>query len=288
MGLNLCDQVQIPGVPAGARLAAKADLPAGLDASRNLHLEALIPHLDQSSRAVESFLEREVHLHLDVLAAARASVTGHGLGRLPGSVTVRGGTRSRPRSTRLFRAPSREEVLERAARPVATAAGAGGGGRSGGIGRLSAAAEGAEEVREVLSAGAAKLVADVSALASAVTGERTALAEWVARQRVARRTEPASSRAPRSRYLLPVGSERVVLLALLGIAENLVGLVHFLEPGFRGLVAGILVRVKLAGQPPIRPLDLVRGGCPGHSYGFVVVLVFHGSPLGRRSPRWLP
>src|ERR1035437_9844745 len=85
MGLNLGDQVQIPGVLAGAGLPPGAALPAGLDASRNLHLEALTPPLDQSSRAVESFLEREVHLHLDVLAAARAPVTRRWLSRMAGA-----------------------------------------------------------------------------------------------------------------------------------------------------------------------------------------------------------
>ena len=55
----------------------------------------------------------------------------------------------------------------------------------------------------------------------------------------------------------PVGAELVVLLALLGVAEHLVGLVDLLELRLGGLVAGVHVGMVLAGELAVRLLDLL-------------------------------
>src|SRR5262249_29137828 len=66
------------------------------------------------------------------------------------------------------------------------------------------------------------------------------------------------------------------------IAEYLIGLVDFLEACLRRLVAGIHVRMVLAGQLPVGLLQLLVGGGLGHAERGIVVLEFH-----RYSPRIL-
>ena len=60
--------------------------------------------------------------------------------------------------------------------------------------------------------------------------------------------------------VLPVLAELVVFLAFLRVGEHLVGLVYFLELSLGRLVAGVNVRVILAGQLPIRLLDILFSG----------------------------
>src|SRR5204862_5203633 len=54
----------------------------------------------------------------------------------------------------------------------------------------------------------------------------------------------------------------VVLLALLGIGQRVVGLLDLLEPLLRGVVAGVPIRVVLAGELGVGPLDLVGRRLP--------------------------
>src|SRR4029078_6353759 len=54
-------------------------------------------------------------------------------------------------------------------------------------------------------------------------------------------------------------AEGVVLLALVGIGQHVVRLGRLLEPRLRCVVAGVAVRVVLAGQLAVRLLDLVVG-----------------------------
>src|SRR5215468_5761891 len=77
------------------------------------------------------------------------------------------------------------------------------------------------------------------------------------------------------RIALPVGSQRVVALPLLRVAQDLVGLGHLLEPGRRLLALGN-VGVVLAGEPSVGGLDRLVVGVLGHAENLVVVLVFHG------------
>src|SRR6266496_3577564 len=82
--------------------------------------------------------------------------------------------------------------------------------------------------------------------------------------------------------VLPVGPERVVPLALLGVAPDLVSLRDFLEAGGRILALGD-VRVMLPRQAPVGGLDRLVVGVLGHTENLVVVPVFHGITQ-RRAP----
>src|SRR3990170_9167222 len=92
--------------------------------------------------------------------------------------------------------------------------------------------------------------------------------------------EPLEGPRPGLGVALPVGAETVVALALLGVGEDLVGLVDLLEAVGRPLGPGN-VGVMLPGQPPIGLLDRPVVGVPGYSEDLVVVLVFHHSNCSR-------
>lgn len=64
---------------------------------------------------------------------------------------------------------------------------------------------------------------------------------------------------------VPGGAETVVLLALLGVTEYLVGLCDILEPLLRTWVVRIDVGVVLAGQPSERLADVLLVGIPGYA-----------------------
>src|ERR1035438_3845674 len=68
----------------------------------------------------------------------------------------------------------------------------------------------------------------------------------------------------------------VVHLALLGVAENVVGFLHFLETIFGGLVPRIQIRVVFARQFAIGFADVIRRGFARYAQRFVIVV------LGRR------
>src|SRR5919106_38232 len=67
----------------------------------------------------------------------------------------------------------------------------------------------------------------------------------------------------------------VVLLALLRVGQRVVGLLHLLEALLGPRVVLVAVRVVLAGELPIRLLDLVLRGLLRDSEGLVVVVVRH-------------
>src|SRR5262249_25775509 len=71
----------------------------------------------------------------------------------------------------------------------------------------------------------------------------------------------------------------VVLLALLGIGEDVIGGRDLLELLLRLLVAGIAVGVVFARQFPVGPLDLLLRGLLGNAQR-LVELVGHGALLG--------
>ena len=64
---------------------------------------------------------------------------------------------------------------------------------------------------------------------------------------------------------LPVGAEVIVFTALLGIAQDLVGLVDLLEFLLGGFLVLGDVRMVAAGQLAKRFLDIVVAGVPSHS-----------------------
>ena len=93
--------------------------------------------------------------------------------------------------------------------------------------------------------------------------------------------------------LLVVGPELVVLLAVLLVAEDLVGLRGGLEAFGGRRVVGVAVRVALLGDPLVGLADVVLGGGAGDAKRLVVVAGGHrakGPPVGvcetadRRTP----
>src|SRR5208282_421392 len=75
--------------------------------------------------------------------------------------------------------------------------------------------------------------------------------------------------------VLPIGAELVVLLALVGVADDLVGLVQLLEFGLGILVVGIYVGMEFAGELAVGAFDFRPAGFPIDPESFVVVAKFH-------------
>src|SRR5260221_9470040 len=107
-------------------------------------------------------------------------------------------------------------------------------------------------------------------MAKVLGGRRPPLAAW-------RRREVHS--------VLPLRAERIVLRALPGIAEHLVGLVDLLESLGRlvALALRLEIRMLLARNLTICALDLVRRGRARNAQHFVVVAELHRH-LGRPPP----
>src|SRR5262249_35743722 len=124
-----------------------------------------------------------------------------------------------------------------------------------GSGSRLLAEEHAEEVRKpssALATGRPELVADVPARAIGPEPERVAAGERIA---------PGIRIDTRAAVRLPFLAEPVVLRALVGIGQDRVGLVDRLEARLGGLVAGLLVRVMLAGELAEGLLDVgLRSG----------------------------
>ena len=74
---------------------------------------------------------------------------------------------------------------------------------------------------------------------------------------------------------LPVSTELIVLLALLGIAQHVVRFVDLLEALGRLRVIGIAVGMVLLRQPAERLLDVVGGRRLGDTEDLIVVLAGH-------------
>jgi hypothetical protein len=83
------------------------------------------------------------------------------------------------------------------------------------------------------------------------------------------------------------GPDLVVLLALGGVAQHVVGGRDLLESLLGGLVARVGVGVVLLGQLAVGARDLLLGGVLPDSEGGVVVLL-EPLPLGRHGLRWPP
>ncbi len=126
-----------------------------------------------------------------------------------------------------------------------------------------------EEVGEPLAAGTSgpELVADVATAALGVPGERAPGSERIGRS--------TGAGACRTGTLVgrPVRSKRVVLLALRGIGQDLVGLVDLLEALLGRLVARLGIGMMLPGELAEGLLDLGLGRGLRHAEDRVVVLV---------------
>src|SRR6202040_660350 len=70
-------------------------------------------------------------------------------------------------------------------------------------------------------------------------------------------------------------SEAVVGAALLGILQDVVGLLDFLKPLLRRLVAGVHVGMEFSGEPPVRLLDIGVGRAFRDAQNLVVIALFH-------------
>ena len=88
----------------------------------------------------------------------------------------------------------------------------------------------------------------------------------------------ARPRAERAAALEGGVAELVVPGLLLGVGEDVVGVLDFLELRLGRLVAGVGVGVVLPGEPPIRLLDLVGRGVPGDAQDLVIISVGHRIP----------
>ncbi len=95
---------------------------------------------------------------------------------------------------------------------------------------------------------------------------------------------PWSAARTARRNVVGIEAVLIVYLALLRIAQDVVGFLDFLEPLFGGFIAGIQVGMILARQLAIRLANLVFFGVARHAEGFVVI-VFAGG--WHNNSRWL-
>jgi hypothetical protein len=77
--------------------------------------------------------------------------------------------------------------------------------------------------------------------------------------------------------VLPIRAELVILTALLGIVQHLIGLVDVLEHRLGLLVVRIYVRMILARELAVRRLDIGLRCGPLDAQSLVIVLEFHGN-----------
>ena len=141
---------------------------------------------------------------------------------------------------------------------------------------LLRAAAPAEELREDI----AEAAAAVSVRASAAAGRRRRC-----RPKKSEKSKPPKSMpgcgpcaarrpgAGAGEAVLRIEAELVVHLALLGVAQDVVGFLNVLEALLGGLVPGIQIGMILARELPVRLADLVRGGLARNAQRFVIVVL---------------
>src|SRR6266540_2928290 len=106
----------------------------------------------------------------------------------------------------------------------------------------------------------------------------------VAEIEIAREVEVEVARAGSTAAAGAVRAEGVVLLPLVGVLEHVVGGLHFLEARLRLGVARVLVRMVLAGELPVRLLDLVLRGALLDAEDVVERLRHRAPPSGTPPP----
>ncbi len=92
---------------------------------------------------------------------------------------------------------------------------------------------------------------------------------------------PGPTRLLERLRLLPLLPVAVVLPALLGVGQHLVGAVNLLEPLLGLLIAGVDIGVVLAGKPAICLPHLLVGGAARDAKDIVVVPASHRSIVGQ-------
>ncbi len=105
----------------------------------------------------------------------------------------------------------------------------------------------------------APLRARTRALPAAAAEEAAELPEQVGEVADVDVLEARASRPSGPEATRPRSAEAVVLCALLGVGEEVVGALHLLEPALGVGVAGVRVGVHLADELAVRLLDLVVG-----------------------------
>src|SRR4051794_5711743 len=295
---DLHDRVEVAGAAAriGVALAAQAQPPAARRARRNLHAALAVERLDLDLGPERRLPRRHRQVDVEVAAIqpkARVPADAHAqeevargaaadarpaLAGEPDALAVADAARDvdfevapvvegeapPPAARRLLErelqldllvAAAHRECVEAARAPAAAAP--------------SPAAE--QAVEEVVDVALAELDADVVEVAAPAEALEPAAAR------------PAAGASPGALGLLrgaPVRAEAVVLGALLGVAEDLVGLGDLLEAvlGARLLVD---IRVVLAGEPPVGTADLVLARSAGDAERLVVVA---GADCGHQLP----
>src|SRR5438093_1566994 len=252
--LEPCDHDE---VRAARTLAGQADAAAAVHAAGDRDLEASPVDVDDPAGAMEGLLERDLGGDLDGCEAALRGWTAR-----PGRPAPR---RTRAAAAGPGHAQSRQQVVDRL-----TPAGRE---HLGLTGRRRLVAEHhVEEVRErARVAGRAELVADAPRPRPARVAEGEARKRSAGPERVSPAGRPARRRAGAS-VGFPVAPALVVLGALARVRQDRVRLVDLLEPLLGTLVAGVLVRMALAGKLAKGLLDLGLGRGPRHAEGPVVVL----------------
>src|SRR5262249_1171043 len=84
-----------------------------------------------------------------------------------------------------------------------------------------------------------------------------------------RSARPGASAAEPTEAAGRLEAEAIVLLAFFLVAEQVIGVLNFLELGFGLFVTGIAVRMMLSRQFAVGALDLVGAGVARHSEHFV-------------------
>ena len=125
----------------------------------------------------------------------------------------------------------------------------------------------------------------VAGLGAAAEDAREDVAEAAAAEDIVEAAEaPEAARAVTGVGVEGRVAELVVLLALVGIGEDLIGLVGLLEALLTGLVAGVLIGVVLLGDLAVCFFDLVlRGALRNAEHLVVITFICHRILLMKKS-----
>ncbi len=126
-----------------------------------------------------------------------------------------------------------------------------------------------------------EFIAQVGAAIDGVPAGPASAAEDVAEhvaEHVAECVGRAESLARAARGVEPRGAVLIVRRPLLGVGQDLVGFLRFLEALFGLLVVGIAVRVIFHRQAPVCLGDGILGGVSGHAQHLVEIALRHGAP----------
>src|SRR5471030_2730860 len=130
----------------------------------------------------------------------------------------------------------------------------------------------AKELREDIAEAAGRGRSRFRALASSARARREVGEVEAAEIHVGMRRLAGAALA-RGVTVVRVEADLVVHLALLGIAQNVVGFLDVLETIFGGFVAGVQIGVVFARELPVGLTDFIRVGFAGNTESFVVLVL---------------